>query len=98
MAAAPKKVTKPKTVAKVKVTKSRGSNTAKQVGDMNQLEGARVKNSYNNGSKVSQADLTRRSKAAKKILASGGNALGTEMGLADAMKKRKKQRAGGKGI
>jgi hypothetical protein len=79
---------------KAKVTKSRGSKTAKQVGDMNQLEGYRTKNRYNDGSKISQAQINKGFKAVK---AAGKNALGTEMGLADNIKRRKQQRAGGKG-
>ena len=84
----------PAKTATPKVTKSRGSNTPKQVGDMNQRE---AYNSNRSNSKVSKAELSKRSKAVKNAKAAGVDALGTEMGLADAMKKRKQQRAGGKG-
>jgi len=84
----------PTKTATPKVTKSRGSNKAKQVGDQNQRE---AYNSNKSNSKVSKAELSKRSKAVKNAKAAGVDALGTEMGLADAMKKRKQQRAGGKG-
>jgi hypothetical protein len=82
------------TPKKAPVTVSRGSNKAKQVGDQNQRE---AYNSNKSNSKVSKAELSKRSKAVKNAKAAGVDALGTEMGLADAMKKRKQQRAGGKG-
>jgi hypothetical protein len=94
MAVAPKKTT---TKPKAKVTKSRGSNTAKQVGDYNQIESYRTKSSSGANSKVSKAQVNKGFKAVKAAKTAGVSALGTEMGLADTIKKRKQQRAGGKG-
>lgn len=95
MAIAPKKVTKPKTMPKAKVTKSRGSNTAKQVGDMNQREAynlVRERPSGKTFGKVSKAQVKQGLKQAAK-----DKQVGTDMGLADTIKRRNKQRAGGKG-
>jgi hypothetical protein len=83
-----------------KVTVSRGSNKPKQVGDQNQREAYNSVRGTINGrsnSKVSKADVKKGFKAVKDAKAAGVDALGTEMGLADSIKKRKQQRAGGKG-
>jgi len=87
---AKKIVTKAVAKPQAKVTKSRGSNTTKQVGDQNQLEGGRIKDTYGYNPKVSAQDISDYLKQAAK-----DKQLGTDMGLSSAIQDRQNQRAGG---
>jgi hypothetical protein len=112
MAVAPKKTTKPKAIAKpkttpkAKVTKSRGSNTAKQVGDMNQREAYNsIRDTSNSKSKGASFSTSSRSKVSKEEVKSNkkweskkGNMDGMVYSPARvSAASRKAQRAGGKG-
>ena len=95
-----------KKAVKAKVTKSRGSNTAKQVGDQNQREAYNLIRdtpaSKNKGASFSTSSRSKVSKeevkSNKKFESKKSNMAGMSYSPASvSAKSRKQQRAGGKG-
>jgi hypothetical protein len=106
----PKVMAKPKPRAKVapvkpkaKVTKSRGSNTAKQIGDMNQREsfnayrGITKQGVGGNMGETKGKVTSKQASDARQANRAGGANSGTAIAARIQNQRRKSQRAGGKG-